>query len=92
MRGEKKRKGEEFFSGGGRGAARGGGAASLVPFKVGSREVYNYSTISEIASQGKPPRFARRPVCTEFSGQKRIGDFERRKENFLIIEFIRSNF
>ncbi len=41
-------------------------------------------TISEIASQRKPPRFARRPVCIEFSGQKRIGDFERRKERFLI--------
>ncbi|MBI4812317.1 recombinase family protein, partial [Candidatus Falkowbacteria bacterium] len=41
-----------------------------------------YCTISEIASQRKPPRFARRSVCTEFSGQKRIGDFERKKENF----------
>jgi len=25
---------------------------------------------------------------TDFSGQKRIGDFERRKEKFLIIEFM----
>jgi len=41
-----------------------------------------YSTISEIASQRKPPRCARRPVCIEFSGQKRIGDFEGRKEKF----------
>jgi len=43
-----------------------------------------YCTSKEIASQRKPPRFARRPVCIEFSGQKRIGDFERRKEKFLI--------
>jgi hypothetical protein len=42
-------------------------------------------TIEEIASQRKPPRFARRPVCIEFSGQKRIGDFEKRKGKFLII-------
>jgi len=34
------------------------------------------------------PRSARRPNHMDFSGQKRIGDFERRKENFLIIEFI----
>jgi len=34
---------ENFFVGW-RASARGGGAASLVPFKVGSREVYNYST------------------------------------------------
>jgi hypothetical protein len=27
-----------------RASARGGGAASLVPFKGGSRKVYNYST------------------------------------------------
>jgi hypothetical protein len=43
-----------------------------------------YCTRKEIASQRKPPRFARRPVCIEFSGQKGIGDFERRKEKFLI--------
>jgi len=43
-----------------------------------------YCTSSEIASKRGPPRFARRPVCIEFSGQKRIGDFERRKEKFLI--------
>ncbi|PIR06024.1 hypothetical protein COV54_03455 [Candidatus Jorgensenbacteria bacterium CG11_big_fil_rev_8_21_14_0_20_38_23] len=43
-----------------------------------------YCTSSEIASKRDPPRFARRPVCIEFSGQKRIGDFERRKEKFLI--------
>jgi len=29
-------------------------------------------------------RAARPPNRTEFSGQKRIGDFERRKEKFLI--------
>jgi len=46
--------------------------------------IQEYCTNTEIASQRKPPRFARRPVCIEFSGQKRIGDFERRKEKFLI--------
>ena len=35
---------KQNFSLGWRASARGGGAASLVPFKVGSREVYNYST------------------------------------------------
>src|SRR3989344_4596962 len=44
-----------------------------------------YCTSTEIASKRGPPRFARRPVCIEFSGQKRIGDFERRKEKFLIL-------
>ncbi len=38
------RKSEENFFAGWRVVASGGGAASLVPFKVGSREVYNYST------------------------------------------------
>src|SRR3989344_4911851 len=38
------RKSEENFFAGWRALASGGGAASLVPFKVGSREVYNYST------------------------------------------------
>ena len=41
------RKSEENFFVGWRALARGGGAASLVPFKVGSREVYNYSTKSQ---------------------------------------------
>jgi len=66
-------------------------SAPSVPFKVGSRKVYNYSTRKEIASKRGPPRpprqlagQARRPVCIEFSGQKRVGDFERRKEKFLI--------
>ena len=40
------RKSEENFFVGWRASARGGGAASLVPFKVGSRKVYNYSTNS----------------------------------------------
>ena len=44
--------------------------------------IQEYCTSSEIASQRKPPRFARRPVGIGFSGQKRIGDFERRKEKF----------
>ena len=35
---------EENFFAGWRVPASGGGAASLAPFKVGSREVYNYST------------------------------------------------
>jgi hypothetical protein len=39
------RKSEENFFVGWRVVASGGGAASLVPFKVGSREVYNYSTL-----------------------------------------------
>ncbi len=46
--------------------------------------IQEYCTTKEIASFGSPPRFARRPVCIEFSGQKRICDFERRKEKFLI--------
>ncbi|TAL48751.1 hypothetical protein EPN83_03050 [Patescibacteria group bacterium] len=46
--------------------------------------IQEYCTSKEFASQRKPPRFARRPVCIEFLGQKRIGDFERRKEKFLI--------
>ena len=42
-------------------------------------------TIEEIASFEDSPRFARRLICIGFSGQKRIGDFERRKEKFLIL-------
>jgi len=38
------KKSEENFFAGWRVPASGGGAASLVPFKVGSRKVYNYST------------------------------------------------
>ena len=51
--------------------------------------IQEYCTTKEIASFGSPPRFARRPVCIEFSGQKRIGDFERRKEKFLILNQIK---
>ena len=47
--------------------------------------IQKYCTIEEIASLKGSPRFARRLIRIEFSGQKRIGDFERRKENFLII-------
>jgi len=47
--------------------------------------IQEYCTTKEIASFGSLPRFARRPVCTEFSGQKRIGDFERIKEKILIL-------
>lgn len=43
-------------------------------------------TIEEIASFEGLPRFARRLIGFGFSGQKRIGDFERRKENALIIK------
>ena len=46
------RKSEENFFVGWRARARGGGAASLVPFKVGSRKVYNYS-ISIIKEEKK---------------------------------------
>jgi hypothetical protein len=46
--------------------------------------IQEYCTIEEIASLKGSPRFARRLICIEFSGQKRIGDFERRKEKFLI--------
>ncbi|MBU2009950.1 hypothetical protein KKG37_00405 [Patescibacteria group bacterium] len=49
--------------------------------------IQEYRTISEIASKRKPPRFARRLIRIGFSGQKRIGDFERRKEKFLIPNF-----
>ncbi len=37
-------KSKEYFSVVRRASARGGGLDSLVPFKVGSRKVYNYST------------------------------------------------
>ena len=40
-------KSKEYFSVGYASGASGGGAASLVPFKVGSRKVYNYSTKTE---------------------------------------------
>ncbi len=46
--------------------------------------IQEYSTIEEIARGFGSPRFARRLICIGFSGQKRIGGFERRKENFLI--------
>ncbi|MEK7596090.1 MAG: hypothetical protein AAB564_00870, partial [Patescibacteria group bacterium] len=44
-------------------------------------------TIEKIASLKGSPRFARRLICIGFSGQKQIGDFERRKEKFLIKKF-----
>ena len=47
--------------------------------------IQEYCTRQEIASFGSPPRFARRLIRIGFSGQKRIGDFERRKEKFLIL-------
>ena len=46
-------------------------------------------TKKEIASFGSPPRFARRPVCIGFSGQKRIGGFVWGKEKFLNKEFMK---
>jgi len=54
--------------------------------------IQEYCTIEEIASfEGSPrlvrhcsPQVARRLICIGFSGQKRIGALERRKENFLI--------
>jgi len=42
------RKSEENFFAGWRVPASGGGLASLVPFKEGSRKVYNYSTSSNL--------------------------------------------
>src|SRR3989344_5123417 len=42
------RKSEENFFAGLRVVASGGGLASLVPFKVGSSKVYNYSTSSNL--------------------------------------------
>ena len=64
-------------------------SAAIIQFlsKNVRAELYN-STIEEIASLKGSPRFARRLIRIGFSGQKRIGDFERRKEKFLIIEFI----
>jgi hypothetical protein len=41
--------------------------------------IQEYCTRKEIASFEGSPRFARRLICIGFSGQKRIGDFERRK-------------
>ncbi|MBU2416550.1 hypothetical protein KKA89_00970 [Patescibacteria group bacterium] len=49
--------------------------------------IQEYCTIEEIASFEGSPRFARRLIRIGFSGQKRIGDFERRKEKFLIPNF-----
>ena len=51
------------------------------------RLIQEYCTIEEIASFEGSPRFARRLIRIGFSGQKRIGDFERRKEKFLIPNF-----
>jgi len=50
---------KQNFSLGWRASARGGGAASLVPFKVGSREVYNYSTSSNLFRIKNMERFCR---------------------------------
>ena len=54
-----------------------------------SSEILSPGTISEIAShQRKPPRFARRPVCIGFSGQKRIGDFLKHGSSRLFSEML----
>src|SRR3989344_1690175 len=45
-------------------------------------------TTKEIASFGSPPRFARRPVCIEFLGQKRIGDFLKHGSSRLFSEML----
>src|SRR3989344_2612632 len=50
--------------------------------------IQKYSTTKEIASFGSPPRFARRPVCIEFSGQKRIGDFLKHGSSRLFSEML----
>ena len=49
--------------------------------------IQEYCTIEEIASFEGSPRFARRLIRIGLSGQKRIGDFERRKEKILIPNF-----
>ncbi|MBI3572538.1 hypothetical protein HY091_03345 [Candidatus Kaiserbacteria bacterium] len=41
-----------------------------------------YCTSKEIASFEGSPRFARRLIRIQFWGQKRIGDFERRKVKY----------
>jgi hypothetical protein len=46
--------------------------------------IQEYCTIEEIARGFGSPRLARRLIRIGFSGQKRIGDFERRREKFLI--------
>ena len=66
---------KQNFSLGWRVPASGGGAASLVSFKVDSRKVYNYSTSKEKSKSFGSPRFARRLICIQFWGQKRIGGF-----------------
>jgi hypothetical protein len=43
-----------------------------------------YSTSKELASQRKPPRFARRPIRIEFWGQKTVRDFAFGARKFLI--------
>jgi len=50
------RKSKENFFVGWRASTRGGGAASLVPFKVGSREVYNYSRVLHKIKKQKTSR------------------------------------
>ncbi|MBI2465964.1 MAG: hypothetical protein HYV66_01905 [Candidatus Sungbacteria bacterium] len=42
--------------------------------------IQEYCTTKEIASLKGSPRFARRLICIGFWGQKRVCDFERRKE------------
>ncbi len=46
--------------------------------------IQEYCTSKEKSNFVGSPRFARRLIRIGFSGQKRIGDFERRKEKFLI--------
>jgi hypothetical protein len=67
--------------------SRGGAAPNSrgVPRRNAFGLIQEYCTIEEIASFEGSPRFARRLICIGFSGQKRIGDFERRKEKFLIL-------
>jgi len=43
--------------------ASGGGAASLVPFKKGSRKMYNYSTKLDFLIFGKPKQRNARRAC-----------------------------
>ena len=60
-------------------------ASSLVPLKVGASKGYNYSTKTNfvgIDCFARANARARRLICIGIWGQKRIGDFERRKEKF----------
>jgi len=78
---------ENFFASW-RALASGGGAASafgvVFPLKESSREVYNYSTIEEIASFEGSPRFARLkpPKSPEKQSARTMFYWKEEKKNF----------